>query len=189
MIVKYTCVGTMKSRIPQFTVNVRLTDTVQAFKDHLQFSHNIAGLLKNEAGMQLDLSCNMKTSLQALGLRSNSVVVVESFKQYNRLQYSYQITIHVKNHRDIKFKVRSATDIDELRHIVQDKVGMPIEEQVYAQGQSSGLKKDVRVASRFHHGKDKLTLIWQPRRRSQAGIFHNTIGCRIVSMAHMGGGG
>lgn len=161
--VRFSCVG-LKTKPLKLKAQVRLTDTVEALKVHLKASHDISGSLKDEAGRRLDRHDQMKTCLQDLGTSRNSTVLMTSYKSYNRLQHSHPITIHVENYGDFTVKVRSVTDIDELRHIIQDKLGMPMEEQVYTQG-GKVLRRNIKVVSRcgHEHGRDMLTLIWQPR--------------------------
>lgn len=163
----FSCVGAT-TKPSRFSVKVKPTDTVEWLKNHLKNSHDISGSLKDEAGRELDCPELIKSSLQDVGISRNSVVVMKSYKSYNRLQHSHPITIHVLSYGDFTVKVRSATNLDELRHIIQDKLGIPFEEQIYTQG-GKGLRKDIKVVSRCGHarGRDKLTLKWQPARRQQ----------------------
>lgn len=165
--------------IHPFEVKVRLTDTVETFKEHLKNSLDITGRLTTKNGEHLDSL--LQRSLKEVGILPNSTVVMTSFKSNIRLQHSHTITVHLKNYSDFKFKVRSATDVDELRHIVQDKLGMPIGEQVYMQ-HGKVLRRGIKVVSLCQHGRGKLILIWQPspkpepepRRRALLRQAHST---------------
>ena len=162
--VDFNCVG-LKTKPSRLSVQVRPTDTIKWFKNHLKNSHDISGSLKDHAGTQLDRPWQMEMSLRDLGITHNSAVEMTSYKSYNRLQHSHPVTIYVESLGDLTIKVRSATDMEELRHIIQDKLGMLMEEQMYTQGGKGLIRRNMKVVSRCGcaYGRDKLTLKWQPR--------------------------
>lgn len=124
---------------------------------HLKASLDISGSLTTKSGQQFDEHMKSTRTLQDVGIVDHPNVVMKSFKTYHRLQHTHPVTIYTKNNEKFTVKVRSVTDITELKHIVQDKLGIPMDEQLYSQN-SRLLKKEIRVVSLCQHGRGKLML-------------------------------
>lgn len=145
------------TKAPELEVRVRPTDSVHALMKHLKASHDVSGSLTTKNGEQFDEHMKSTRTLRDVGIAEHDVVVMKSFKTYHRLQHAHPVTIYMKNNEKFTVKVRSVTDISELKHIVQDKLLIPMDEQQYSQNVKL-LKKEVRVVSLCQHGRGKLIL-------------------------------
>ena len=96
---------------------------IRDLKDHLKLSKGITGRISvNEKELS-----NNKT-LNVLGIVSGTVLDMKSFTPAK--QYTHSILVKRVNGTVISVQVHSGTTTGGLKHILQDKIGMPVEEQV-----------------------------------------------------------
>lgn len=142
---------------PELEVRVRPTDSVHALLKHIKASHDVSGGLTTNHGEQFDKHTKSTRTLQDVGIADHPVVVMKSLKTHRRQQHIHPVTIYRKSNENFTVDVRSVTDISELKHIVQDKLAIPMDEQQYSQ-KAKPLENDVRVVSLCRHGRGKLIL-------------------------------
>ena len=103
-------------RIPQ-------SSCIRDLKDHLKLSKGITGkVLMNKK----ELSNNM--TLKELGIVTGIVLEMKSYTPAK--PYTHSIPVKRVNGTVISVQVHSGTTTGGLKHIIQDKIGMPVEEQV-----------------------------------------------------------
>ena len=103
-------------RIPQ-------SSCIRDLKDHLKLSKGITGRISvNEKELSNNKTLNM------LRIVSGTVLDMKSFTPAK--QYTHSILVKRVNGTVISVQVHSGTTTGGLKHILQDKIGMPVEEQV-----------------------------------------------------------
>ena len=105
-----------KVRIPQ-------SSSIRDLKDHLKLSKGIKGMvLMNKE----ELSNSM--TLKDLGIVNGTVLEMKSYRQAK--EYAHSIPVKCLNGAMMNVQVHSGTTTEELKHIIQNKIGMLVEEQV-----------------------------------------------------------
>ena len=104
-------------------VKIQESCCIRDLKDHLKLSRGITGkILMNER----ELSNSM--TLKELEIVTGTVLEMKSFTPAK--QYTHSILVKRMNGTVISVQVHSGTTTGGLKHILQDKIGMPVEEQV-----------------------------------------------------------
>ena len=104
-------------------VSIRQSNSIRDLKDHLKLSRGITGrILMNDRELS-----NSKT-LKELGIVTGTVLEMKSFTPAK--QYTHSILVKRVNGTVISLQVHSGTTTGGLKHILQDKIGMPVEDQV-----------------------------------------------------------
>ena len=104
-------------------VKIPESSSIRDLKDHLKPSRGITGkILMNEKEL------SNSTTLKELGIVTGTVLEMESFTPAK--QYKHSIQVKRMNGTSINVQVHSGTTTGELKHILQAKIGMPVEQQV-----------------------------------------------------------
>ena len=104
-------------------VRIRQSSSIRDLKDHLKLSRGITGkILMNEREL------SNSTTLKELGIVTGTVLEMKSFTPAK--QYNHSIPVKRPNGAMMNVQVHSGTTTGGLKHIIQDKIGMPVEDQV-----------------------------------------------------------
>ena len=124
LITSIIILGTKKKL--RFTVRVRQSSCIGDFKYHLKASKDITVMQKKlfYAGKWL----NDKMTLVEAGITENTIVEMESFRPPRR--FTNNIAVKLPDGEVVNVRVHRSTTIEELKHKIQDEIGMPIEEQI-----------------------------------------------------------
>ena len=115
--------GIMKQNSYFKGVKIPESSSIRDLKEHLKISKGITGkILMNER----ELSNSM--TLKELEIVTGTVLEMKSFTPAK--QYTHSIQVKRPNGAVMNVLVYSGTTTGGLKHILQDKIGMPVEEQV-----------------------------------------------------------
>ena len=105
-----------KVRIPQ-------SSSIRDLKDHLKLSKGIKGkVLMNKKELHNSMT------LKELGIVAGTILEVKSCTQAK--EYTHSIPVKRFNGAMMNVQVHSGTTTGGLKHIIQDRIGMLVEEQV-----------------------------------------------------------
>jgi len=119
LTINFACVGIKKKS--RFIVQVRLTDSYGDFLNHLKASKGVTGRLVTER----ELSKGM--TLAEAGIRPGAVLEMESYTPAKR--FDHKIPVKLPNGTEINVQVHNKSTIGDLKHKIQDEIGMLVEEQ------------------------------------------------------------
>lgn len=173
VFVNFECVGTKKTE-PVLTTMVRDNASVADFKEHLKQSFSVVGSLIFENNPLKD-----SATLEESGITSGSRINMRSFSPRKTLT-SHPIKIKIPDTtKPIVFQVLPQAHLSNLTHMLQDKCGMPVEEQVwYKKGKllySNRMKqhKDSLAVNHCSHN-DILEVKWLRRIHTSRGALSHT---------------
>ena len=132
-------------------VRIRQSCCIRDLEDHLKLSRGITGkILMNER----QLSNSM--TLKELGIVTGTVLEMKSFTPAK--QYTHSILVKRPNGAMMNVQVHSGTTTGGLKHILQDKIGMPVEQQVLEYDDMIVQDKK-RVVELFGHKKNPIIVL------------------------------
>lgn len=120
LFIKVAVVGIKKKST--FSVRVPKSSSIGDLMLHLKVSKGIAGSIATNKKL------SDKMTLAEAGIVTDTVVVVESYAPSKRLTHT--IPVKLPNGVVINVQVHSGTTTEELKHKIQDVIGMPVEKQV-----------------------------------------------------------
>ena len=149
-IINFTSIGIKKKMT--FKTMARESTCIEDLMHHLKASNGITGKL-------VDKRLSSKLTLSEAGIVTNTVLEMESFTPAKR--FTYNIAVKLPDGVVINVHVHSGTTIAELKHKIQDEIGMPVEEQVL---EYSGrpVKHERLTVEICGHKKTPFVLKWQP---------------------------
>lgn len=124
LTINFASVGIKKKT--KFFIRVRLTDCIEDLMIHLKVSKGITGKLAHRGESLQKL--NPKMTLAEAGIIPNAILEMESYKAAKR--FTHNIPVKLPNSNVINVQVHSGTTIGDLKHKIQDEIGMPVEEQL-----------------------------------------------------------
>lgn len=147
----FTSIGISKKL--SFDIRIRLSDRIEDLMRHLKASKGITGRLI----MERELSKRM--TLAEAGIHPGTVIEIESYNPAKR--FSHNIPLKLPNGIVIFIQVHSSSTIGDLKHKIQDEIGMPAEDQTL---EYSGrrLKQDKLSVDICGHKKTPLVVKWVP---------------------------
>jgi len=119
LIVDIACVGLKKKS--RFIVRVRLTDYYEDFLNHLKASKGVTGRLVMET------EPNKRMTLAEVGIPPGAVLKVESYTPPRR--FDHKVSVKLPDGTVIDVQVNNKSTIGDLKHKIQDEIGMLVEEQ------------------------------------------------------------
>ena len=149
--ISFTSIGISKKM--SFDVRFRLSDRIEDFMHHLKASKGLTGSLVT------DKKLNKRMTLAKAGIHPDDVVEMESYTPAKRL--SHNIPVKLPDGTVIFVQVHTSSTIGDLKHRIQDEIGMPAEEQTL---EYSGrhLKHDKLSVDICGHKKTPLVVKWMP---------------------------
>ena len=104
-------------------VRILQSSSIRDLKDHLKLSKGITGkVLMNKKEL------NNSMTLKELGIVTGTVLEMKSYTQAK--EYTHSIPVKCTDGTVISVQVHSGTTTGGLKHIIQDQIGIPFEEQV-----------------------------------------------------------
>ena len=130
LVVSFKARGNSQSS--KHTVRAKLTDTVAKTKHHITASVGLSGRLSYK-GVQLDQYA--QDILRDHGVCEGSVLELTSFTPPKRIQHTVKVKVlgaasSLKNSDPLSLKVNHTSTLEELKHKIQDAVGIPVEDQL-----------------------------------------------------------
>lgn len=118
--ISFTNIGIRKKL--RFEIRFRLSDRIEDFMNHLKASKGIIGKLvrKDEVSDRMTLA--------EAGILPGEVIEMESYTPPKRSTYSIPVTL--PDGREINIPVHSRSTVHDLKHKIQDEIGMHAEEQL-----------------------------------------------------------
>ena len=116
--IKVTFVGIKKKSTVK--LNVPKSSNIRDLLFHLKASKGIAGRL-----MIPDKRLNDKTTLAEAGIIAGAVILMESYTPSKR--FTHNIPVKLPGDAVINVHVHSGTTVEELKHKIQDVIGIPVE--------------------------------------------------------------
>lgn len=171
LTVRFKSYGTLAKRVEddsdQVTFTVKPDISISNFKQHIKYSCCITGSLSlTKDGYQLD----SHTTLEGNGITAENQLCVESCKPRRRCNSHYiHVEISNANIEPIRLNIPFNADRCVLEHMVQDKCGMPTEEQKWYDGDVL-LKTKNSFARAIRNRHNHLKVKWSPKRQTAAGI-------------------
>lgn len=147
-------------REPQeYRVRARTSTTISEFIKHIAASHGVSadGRLFYR-GVCLSNPSDKHTTLEEHGVHDESLLELISYKAPKRLQHP--ILVSIPGGHKIQLRVLNTTTLQELKHKIQDEIGMPHDEQVLLH-KGKPQKSTTRTVEFYTLGKEGITLKWQ----------------------------
>ena len=147
-------------REPQeYQVRAKTSTTIYAFMKHIAASHGVSADGKLfYLGVCLSNTGDRHTTLEEHGVHDESLMELVSYKAPKRLQHP--ILVSIPGGHKIQLRVLNTTTLQELKHKIQDEIGMPYEEQILLH-KGRPQKSTTRTVELYTLGKEGLTLKWQ----------------------------
>ena len=121
LCIKVTFVGMKKKST--FWLRVSESSNIRDLMDHLKASKGISGKL---IGKRL----SYRMTLAEAGIVADSTVMMESFTPPKRFTRATQVKVKLPSGEVISVQIHKGTTIAELKHKIQDVIGIPAEKQV-----------------------------------------------------------
>ena len=153
-IIKFTSIGVKKKMT--FKTKARESSSIGDLLHHLKASKGITGKL-------IDKMLHSRMTLAEAGVITNTVLEMESFRPAKRFTHNIAVKLPHPDGTVINVQVHQTTTIRELKHKIQDEIGMPVEEQLleYCGRRVKQEKLTVEICG---HKKTPFVLKWQPRK-------------------------
>lgn len=151
LTINFASVGIKKKS--RFIVRVQLTDSYGDTLNHLKASKGVTGRLVMER------EPSKRMTLAEAGILPGAVLEMESFTPAKR--FSHNIPVKLPNGTEINVQVHSSSTIGDLKHKIQDEIGMLVEEQSLEYN-GRRLNQDKVSVEICGHKKTPLILKWQP---------------------------
>jgi len=152
LTINFATVGIKKKS--RFTVRVQLTDCYEDFMNHLKASKGVTGRLVMER------EPSKKMTLAEVGIPPGAVLKVESFKAARR--FDHKVPVKLPNGTVINVPVHSSSTISDLKHMIQDEIGMPVEQQSLEHNDKHVNQDKKIVVEIVGHKTTPLILKWVP---------------------------
>lgn len=152
VFINFTAVGIKKKLT--FKVQVQQSSCIRDFMRHLKASKGITGKI---VGRELSES----TTLAEAGIVTTTVLGMEGFTTPKR--FTHRVPVKLPDGVVINVHVHSGTTIGDLKHKIQDEIGMPVEEQALRY-HGRQIKQDELSIEICVHKKTPFVLKWQQRK-------------------------
>ena len=152
LVIKFVNIG---KKFATFRVRIRQSSCIRDLKDHLKASRGIIGKLKKG---NKELSDGM--TLAEAGITSGMVFRMESHTPAK--QFDYNISVKSPNGAVINIQVNHRTMIEDLKHKIQDEIGMPVEQQILEYNGRSVNQSRAPVLEICGYKKTPIVVKWKP---------------------------
>lgn len=151
LTINFASVGIKKKS--RFIVRIRLTDSYGDFLNHLKAGKGVTGRLV------MDREPSNRMTLAEAGILPGGVVKMESYTPAKR--FDHKIPVKLPDGTEIDVLVHNKSTIGDLKHKIQDEIGMLVEEQSLEYN-GRRLNQDKVSVEICGHRKTPLILKWQP---------------------------
>ena len=158
--------GTHHPNEYKISVKFRLSDTVVSFLEHLSASYN--GLQSCSSGKELHLLMpkgKMKrldvkklSTLESHGVRHNDHLELRGFRPISKRHYVYPLEVIDPDGRAVCVEVTNTTDMNALKHKLQNKTGVHASE-IMLYCNSKLLPKKSLITVEFYGGKSSKKVL------------------------------
>jgi len=143
----------------EYQVRATVATTISEFMQHIAASHGVSpnGNLFYR-GVCLSNASDKHATLEEHGVHDESLMELISYKAPKRLQHP--VLVSIPGGHKIQLRVLNTTTLQELKHKIQDEIGMLHDEQILLH-KGKPQKSTARTVELYTLGKEGLTLKWQ----------------------------
>ena len=157
MIVVYLLFRSVGIKKPEkYSFRVNLETTLRTFRQHILASKSIAGILSLRGRDIVD-----DKTFNDYGIVNGSQLSLRSYNPRKKNTQPIRIQVVDQQSYIITIMVAVRTTLSDLRHMVQDECGMPVEEQIWSKrGRSIDMNKRIYAVEYYNIQKHPLEVRW-----------------------------